>query len=164
MPKPVLRPWQTSDASPLATLLGNPHVHRFLSPTLPRPYGLQEAEEFIRFCHQNSALERAILAGHTLVGGIGARLSKETADLGYWLGEPYWRQGIMSQAIPLFLAELQTLAPQVRHITAQVYDFNNASRSLLLACGFQQTDTFRLLPACDGREHPVFCYIFKAKR
>lgn len=162
-PRVTLRKWQKSDAPRLAELLGNPRVLRFLSPALPRPYGLAEAQAFISFCHENhesNAPERAVSADGIVCGGIGSRIDGETAVIGYWLGEPYWRQGIMKQALVLHLQELPSLAPQVRRFTAQAYDFNPASQALLQACGFHKTDIFRLMTACDGLEHPVVTFIY----
>lgn len=159
-----LRPWQPQDAPRLAQLLGNPHVYRYLSPALPRPYNLQHAREFITFCHQSHAQEYAITAQGSPIGGIGARLGQGSADIGYWLGEPYWRQGIMKQALSLFLKTLQATAPPLQRITAQTYDFNRASQALLLASGFRQTNETALLPACDGLNHPVITYLLDLKQ
>lgn len=163
MPGISLRPWQPKDAPRLAELLGNPRVNRFLSDLLPRPYSLDHAQGFIRECLQTQPPERAILADGLLAGGIGARIEGSEADIGYWLGEAYWRQGIMKQAIPLFLHELQQLAPQTERIIARAFDFNAASQALLQACGFRKLDTFSLLRAPDGLEHPVVHFAYPAK-
>ena len=153
-----LRPWQESDAPLLAHLLGNPAVTRFLSPALPSPYGEEEAREFIRVCLRESLPERAIIAGEQLIGGIGARISDTEADVGYWLGEAFWGRRYMRQALDLYLHLLPELASGLQQVTAKVYDFNPASQSVLTHCGFVRTQAFRLLPACDGLEHPVLTF------
>lgn len=163
MPQPKepaihLQPWRVEHAPRLAELLGNPHVTRFLTPQFPRPYRLQEARDFISLCQENDLPERGICFQGVIVGGIGARIDNDTAVIGYWLGEPYWRQGIMTRALALYLDLLPELAPQARHITALVYDFNRASQRLLQSSGFRQLPECRVLPACDGLEHPLLCY------
>lgn len=161
MPSPVtLRRWQHEDAPRLAQLLGNPHVNRFLSLALPRPYGLPEAMAFIDFCIQSQAVEYAIAVHGVVAGGIGARLSDGEADIGYWLGEPFWRQGIMKQALPLFLQKLSVAVPSLCRISAQVYDFNVASQALLRSCGFRASGHGSILPACDGLEHPTILFLY----
>lgn len=161
MPSPVtLRRWQHEDAPRLAQLLGNPHVHRFLTLAFPRPYGLPQAADFINFCQQEDAMESAVLFHGEVAGGIGASLTEGEAVIGYWLGEPYWRQGIMKQALPLFLQYLAAEFPDLRRITALVYDFNEASQALLRCCGFRATGHVTLLPACDGLEHPAFTFLY----
>jgi len=163
MPRISLRPWRTEDAPRLAELLGNPRVNRFLSDLLPRPYSLAHAQSFIRECLQKQPAERVILANGILAGGIGARHEGTQADIGYWLGETYWRQGIMKQTLPLFLRELQQLAPQTERISARVFDYNPASQALLQACGFRKLDTFSLLRAPDGLEHTIAHFSYSVK-
>lgn len=153
-----LRPWQESDAPGLAHLLGNPAVTRFLSPALPFPYGEEEARDFIRVCIRESLPERAIIAGEQLIGGIGARISGTEADIGYWLGEPFWGYRYMRQALDLYLHLLPDLAAGLQRVTAKVYDFNPASQSVLMHCGFTRTQDFQLLLACDGLEHPILTF------
>lgn len=154
-----LRPWREEDIPALARLLGNPAVSRFLTPTFPQPYGEAEAQSFIQACLRDALPERAITVNHQLIGGIGARLSEEEAVIGYWLGEPFWGRRYMRQALALYLQDLPTLYPSLRRAVARVYDFNPASRAVLLHCGFHQTDTFSLLPARDGLEHPLLTFV-----
>ena len=51
---------------------------------------------------EGKAVEVAIVhrAQHFFIGGVGLNLNKqnETAELGYWIGKPYWRQGYCTEA------------------------------------------------------------------
>ena len=73
-----------------------------------------------------------------LIGEIGVHLeSSETAQLGYWVAEPLWGQGIVSEAIsavPPFAFEQLGL----RRLYAVVDPDNPGSRRVLEKNGFQQ--------------------------
>ncbi len=153
-PTMSLRPWRAEDAPRMAQLVNNPAVYRTLAAGLPTPYRVEHALGFIAACNNASHLsERAIERNGEVVGTIGATLEGHRALIGYWLGEAYWRQGIMSTALPLFIAELP---PRITLLHAKCFDFNPASAALLRRCGFVQNErTTTREPAKDGQEHPV---------
>jgi len=101
----VLRPFTVADAPDVQRLAGEREV---ASTTLniPHPYEAGMAEQWINTHHEvyergegvNFALVRR--ADHTLIGAIGLRLQPPhaRAELGYWLGVPFWRQGYCTEA------------------------------------------------------------------
>jgi len=101
----LLRPFVLSDANRVQLLAGNKAI---ASTTLniPHPYEDGMAEEWIG-THQerfekgelhNFAIE--IQASKELIGAIGLVVNAEHAhaELGYWIGEPYWNQGYCTEA------------------------------------------------------------------
>jgi len=81
----------------------------------------------------------------TCVGGIGFMLegvinSKHCMEIGYWLGERYWGNGIVTEAVKLIteygfserFAKNENKSIQIRRIEAVVYDFNKRSQGVLL--------------------------------
>ena len=74
---------------------------------IPHPYTLQDAEAWIRQCRNLFRSGRAIqwlLCLHkdqTLIGAIGLsdidRIHRH-AELGYWIGKPWWNQGYATEA------------------------------------------------------------------
>ncbi len=148
-----LRPWAPADAPRMAELVNNPAGYRTLAAGLPTPYRVEHALGFITACNNATHMqERAIVQGKEIVGTIGATLEGRRALIGYWLGEEYWQQGIMSQALPLFIDELP---PHITTLRAKCFDFNPASAALLRRCGFVQNEATTTEPAKDGQEHPV---------
>ncbi len=149
-----LRLWTAGDAARMAELVNHPAVYLTLAAGLPTPYRVEHALGFIAACNNaGHMLERAILHGDEVVGTIGATLDGKRALIGYWLGEAYQRQGIMSAALPLFIAELP---PRITQLRAKCFDFNHASAALLRRCGFVQNERATTTePAKDGKEHPV---------
>ncbi len=149
-----LRLWRAEDATRMAELVNNPAVSRTLAAGLPSPYRVEHALGFIAACTNMAHMEeRAILLGDEIVGTIGATLEGRRALIGYWLGETYWRQGIMSRALPIFIEELP---PHITQLRAKCFDFNPASAALLRRCGFTQNAAASSMElAKDGQEHPV---------
>jgi ribosomal-protein-alanine N-acetyltransferase len=76
----------------------------------------------------------------TLVGGLTLshlrRGVSQSAALGYWIGEPYARQGYMSDAIRTVIREARPRLG-LHRLEAACIPRNEASRRLLIKCGFE---------------------------
>ena len=74
------------------------------------------------------------------VGSIAVMLKDDvyckSAELGYWLGEPFWRKGIMTRAVQQMCEEAFRRYKLVR-IYAEPFSTNLASRGVLEKAGFQ---------------------------
>ena len=101
----ILRPFTLDDAPELQRLIGDRDI---ASTTLniPHPYEDGMAEEWIG-PHQeqfDKGEEINLAIAHReqnfLIGGIGLKINKrfENAELGYWIGKPYWNQGYCTEA------------------------------------------------------------------
>jgi RimJ/RimL family protein N-acetyltransferase len=106
----VLRPLVPDDAEALFALFSNWEVVRWLS-TPPWPYALEDARSFIAAQMDRAPDRRSYLAitlGGALIGGIDASSNRpagappEAPVLGFWLGQPYWGRGFMSEAALAF--------------------------------------------------------------
>ena len=103
----VLRPHAVGDAPAVARLLDNWDVAQWLVQA-PYPYTEAEARAWIRQAsrrwHNGAERQFAIcLKGastESLIGHAGLRLEKDgqSAELGYWLGEPHWGRGYATEA------------------------------------------------------------------
>lgn len=99
----VLRPLRADDAPHLVELAGNWNVAR-MTRRIPHPYLLEQAQEFIE--QQRKAKIKGdewtwaicLKDGLSLIGCIGVTFGEMDAELGYWLGEPYWGQGYATEA------------------------------------------------------------------
>ena len=109
----LLRALRPDDAAPLFALFNNWNVMRFLSSP-PWPYTLDDARWFIRsaITHAVELNEEALAITHdgAFVGVIGVRLREANAlqrgagpNIGYWIGEPFWSRGFMSEAVRAFV-------------------------------------------------------------
>lgn len=96
----VLRPLTLADAPRLQRLAGAREV-ALNTLTIPHPYPDGAAEEWIasRMQRQNGEIAFAIDDGE-LVGVIGLhpRGDDDRAEIGYWIGVPYWGRGYATEA------------------------------------------------------------------
>ncbi|MFF2091068.1 GNAT family N-acetyltransferase [Paenibacillus sp. NPDC058174] len=101
----ILRPFELSDASEVQRLAGHIEIAQ-MTLSIPHPYPDGGAEIWIRSSKNNSregnGFPFAVVTKDEdkLIGCISLNLSKphRKAELGYWLGKPYWGQGYSTEA------------------------------------------------------------------
>jgi [ribosomal protein S5]-alanine N-acetyltransferase len=135
-----LRPWTLNDKEVLANYANNNAIASRLMNTFPHPYSIEDAVKFITYA--SSAAHPtlfAILYNDDIVGGIGYHPLQDifckNAELGYWVAEPFWNKGIVTQAIPL-IVEKAFANEQFTRIFARPFGTNTASQKVLEKCGF----------------------------
>ena len=106
----ALRPFDSHDIPAVTELCGERDI-AFNTLHIPHPYTLDDARIWIG-SHPDSyaAGKSAVFAitkrdDHTLVGGIGLTIDPQyhRAELGYWIGKPFWGNGFCSEAAPEIL-------------------------------------------------------------
>jgi RimJ/RimL family protein N-acetyltransferase len=139
----TLRRWAPTDADSLARLADNRRVWINLKDRFPHPYTRADADGWIAHCaaEAGSPTQFAIDLDGLAIGGIGIeRLSdvyRLTADIGYWLGEPYWGKGIATAALTEMTGYAFAEFPFER-IQALVFEWNPASRPLMAISGLSR--------------------------
>lgn len=138
----TLRPWRLSDAAELVPYADDPLVARNLRDAFPNPYTLADAEDFVSACVEQEGqgqLCRCIEVDGRAAGSMGLFLGtdvyRKSAELGYWLGRPFWRQGIVSAAVEEMCA-LGFETWDIVRIYAEPYAQNAGSRGVLEKAGF----------------------------
>lgn len=140
----IIRTWQTSDANSLALHANNPKVAENLGDTFPQPYQESDAKSYISFCLEKYPDTHLGIAVNGLaVGAIGFKdfdPSQKACELGYWLGEAHWNQGILTEAVALMChyAEEQL---KLQEVFAYVFKGNVGSARVLEKNGFQLLET-----------------------
>ena len=106
----LLRRLRLDDAEPLFALFNNWNVVRFLSSP-PWPYLREDSRLFAAaVANRSSELDEDALAithgGGVFVGIIGVRYREANnlqrgagPNIGYWIGEPFWGRGFMTEAV-----------------------------------------------------------------
>ena len=101
----ILRPYSPADAPELQKLIGDYAIA--LTTRIPYPYEDGMAEEWIGQQPESYVKREAVNFAIThrregfLIGGTGLNsISRqaERAELGYWIGTPYWGQGYGTEA------------------------------------------------------------------
>jgi RimJ/RimL family protein N-acetyltransferase len=137
----ILRPWRIEDVDSLIKYGSNPNITRFMSDGFSNLFTPERAKAFIEFANTgNNKLYRTIDIDGEASGGIGVMLQPDiyckNAELGYWLAEPYWGQGIITKAVKLIVEEsFQTLS--INRVFAVPYSNNIASHRVLEKAGFK---------------------------
>lgn len=138
----ILRDWMLEDAPQLMRLADNPKVGRYLRDFFPSPYRLEDANHYIALClaHRDAGqLNYAIEVDGLLAGSISvlgqSDIHRKSAEIGYWLGEPFWGQGVMPRAVERICQEAFARLDVVR-IYAEVFAPNKASARVLEKSGF----------------------------
>ncbi len=104
----ILRPLTEKDIPSLVKNINNLEISKWLS-VVPYPYTEADAEWFVNHCKENEKekpkksynFSIQLKGGQGVIGGLGLSSVNEKggiADIGYWLGQDYWRQGIISEA------------------------------------------------------------------
>ncbi|WP_339869257.1 GNAT family protein [Pseudohongiella nitratireducens] len=136
----TLREFRQSDTPRLVELANNPAVARRLKASFPHPYTEQDATWWINEgCKEG--IHRVIEQDGLFVGTIGSVIGEgekcRQYSTGYWLGEPYWGQGIVTRALAIFIEELFRNT-EVERFQAWVYEDNIASMRVLEKAGFHK--------------------------
>ena len=136
----AIRPYSITDAPAMARHANNPRIALCLRDGFPHPYTLADAEAFLgRVLPKDPITFAAITVADEVIGGIGILIGSDvhrrTAELGYWLAEPYWGRGYMSETVRLFIDDCFRRFDLVR-VHADPYDDNVASARVLEKAGF----------------------------
>ena len=135
-----IREFFTEDVDSLVKYANNYSVSRYLRDAFPFPYTEKDAMRWIDIVmHDKFNLTFAIADEQELIGGIGAMPNQDvnrfTAEIGYWLAEPFWNKGIISKAVSTFCGYLFNNY-NFNHLTASIYEGNDASMRVVQKAGF----------------------------
>src|SRR4030095_3454311 len=102
----ILRPLYDNDANVLAELANNKKIWDNVRDLLPFPYNIEDAIHFIKLTQkENPQMTFAIEYDKQFCGIIGLiaqnDVYKRTAEIGYWIGEPFWNKGIATVSVKL---------------------------------------------------------------
>ena len=158
-----IRSWSKDDFSTLAKYLNNKKIWDNCRDSLPYPYSEDDAQQFILFVSsQNEQNNYCIEVNQEAAGNIsfarGIDVERYNAELGYWLAEPYWGKGIMTQMLALAIS-CYFHHTDVMRICANVYAGNIASMRVLEKIGFRKCGIHR--NACFKNGVFTDCHYFE---
>ena len=134
-----LRPYTETDIPELLPLIGTREVAA-TTLRIAHPYTEQDARDFLQLAKDPDKLWLAITlrSDGRQMGGIGLRVEKQHrhAELGYWLGVPFWGHGYATEAASAMVRYgFHTLA--LHRIFASHFKHNPASGRILKKIGMQ---------------------------
>ncbi len=158
----TLRPFRAADLEELVALANNEKVSAMLRDRFPFPYTRADGEAFLAdTLAPRGDWRLAIEVDGRLAGSIGFRrgedVHRHSAEVGYWLGEPYWGRGILADALCVATpAAMQAFA--LYRVHAGVYSGNPASRRVLEKAGYAFEGTHAAAVFKRGRLYDIHVY------
>ncbi|HVS30248.1 MAG TPA: GNAT family protein [Thermoanaerobaculia bacterium] len=142
----TIRPFRMEDAQRVKDLAGAREI-AINTLLIPHPYPVGAAEEWIASqaakLQEEGSLNLAVDDGE-LVGAIGLRIMKDHnhAEIGYWIGVPYWGRGYATEAVGAVIRygfeELR-----LNKIYAAYFSRNAASGRVMQKNGMRHEGTLR---------------------
>ena len=159
----ILRPWQESEADSLFKYAGDPDIGPIAG--WPQHTSAQHSLEIIRTVFSAPETYAVVLketgepvgsCGTMSTDGLhSATMKPGEAEVGYWIGKPYWGQGLIPEAVNALLQRcFNELALDA--VWCGYYDGNIKSKRVCEKCGFKYHHTNHdiLSPLGDRRtEH-----------
>lgn len=159
-----IRSWQSSDLDSLVRYANNRNVWINLRDRFPHPYTAREARAFIKHIRsQSPETAFAIVVNAEAAGGIGFQLQGDvervSAEIGYWLGEPFWGRGIATEAL-IAVTRHAVMTHGLTRIYAVPFAWNAASCRVLEKAGYVLEARLRRSAIKDGRIVDQLQYAF----
>jgi [ribosomal protein S5]-alanine N-acetyltransferase len=158
----LIRDWSCDDAAAIAKYANNRHIATQLRDGFPHPYRRSDADAFLaRAMKQDPPTMFAIATDAEAIGSIGLLPGQDvhrlSAELGYWLAEPFWNRGIMTMAV-IQIVDYAFAALQLNRVYAEPYATNPASARVLEKAGFLREGVLRANVIKDGEVLDQFLF------
>jgi [ribosomal protein S5]-alanine N-acetyltransferase len=157
-----LRKLLDSDAQLIVEYVNNPKILSNLRDNFPDPYLMSDALDFIQK-ERNELVAKSFVVTYNndFAGVIGLEYYgscyKHSAELGFWLGEPYWEKGIGRTAVQQMLTySFQNL--DLSRIFCKVFEYNRNSIKLLTSVGFELEGIGKKAIQKNGKLYDEYLY------
>ena len=136
----TVRNWEWRDRDAIVRYANNRKVSINLRDRFPYPYTARDARNWLDMVvDQKAETNFAIDVGEEAVGGIGFTpqydVGRRSAEIGYWLGEPFWGRGIATEAL-VAVTDYAFANFDLCRLYAHVFDWNGASARVLEKAGY----------------------------
>jgi len=156
-----LKNLEYEDTDEIVKYANNRKVWINVDDSFPHPYNRSDAREWISNNLGKPVLNFSIASENEAIGGIGLKLMKNiyrcTAEVGYWLGEPFWGRGIATAALDALVDYAFSNFDLVR-LQAIVFEWNPASMRVLEKNGFNREAKLAKGIIKDGKIIDAFLY------
>jgi len=162
--KTELKKFEEKYAMSLAKYGNNKKLADNMRNAFPHPYTLEEAYKFIETCKNNDEkkdIVRAIILDDEFIGTIGVFVKDDvyslSAEIGYWLAEPFWGRGIMTKCVK-DLCDYVFLNYNIIRIFTEIFAYNEGSKRVLEKAGFKFEGTKRKSIYKNGNVYDSLAY------
>lgn len=144
----ILRPWQESDAEALYKYAMDPDIGPIAG--WPPHTSVDNSREIIRTVFSAPETYAVVLKEtDEPIGCVGimfsnslhtASMNEAEAEIGYWIGKPYWGQGMIPEAVKVLLQRCFTDL-HLKTVWCGYYEGNEKSKRVCEKCGFKYDHT-----------------------
>jgi RimJ/RimL family protein N-acetyltransferase len=157
-----IRTWKAEDKASLILYANNRNIWINLRDRFPYPYTAADADQWIRqVAEETPQTHFAIVIEASVIGGIGLELGSDifqrSAEMGYWLGEPFWGRGIATEVVRA-ITNYAFSTFNLCRIYAGVFEWNPASMRVLEKAGYICEGRLKKSVFKDGRVIDQFLY------
>lgn len=162
----ILRPWQEDDALDLYTFAKDPEVEP--SAGWPVHTDVENSRQIIRdILSRRGTFAVVLKSSGRAVGSIGIMLGANSnlnlphgeGELGYWIGKPYWGQGLIPEAaVRMLRYGFEDL--HLQKIWCSCFEENAKSRWVQEKCGFVYQYTAETKWGGQDRVERISCMSF----
>lgn len=133
----LLRPNEPRDCAAIVKYANNARVARQMRDKFPHPYTAADAEEWVSVSIEMGD-QLAIEFDGEFIGNIGllpgSDVGRLSAEVGYWLGEPFWGRGFATRVVAAVTE--RALEERFQRVFACVFEGNDGSGRVLEKAGF----------------------------
>jgi [ribosomal protein S5]-alanine N-acetyltransferase len=149
-----IRSWQSSDLEPLVTHANNRSIWLNLRDRFPHPYTARDGRAFLKHMReQQPETAFAIAVNGEAAGSIafqlGGDVERVSAEIGYWLGQPFWGRGIATEAL-VAITEYAVATHGLTRVFAVPFASNSRSCRVLEKAGYVLEGRLRRSAVKDG--------------
>jgi len=138
--KCALRNWRKEDKTDLLTFANNKKIYDNLRDMFPYPYTEKDADHWLNIAISQPKTFFVIEVKGRFAGSIGIEFKndiyRKNAEIGYWLAEPFWNKGIITESIGLITSYVFKNFEIIR-IIAEPFADNTGSRKALVKAGYK---------------------------
>ena len=137
-----LRGLQPDDAGSLARHADDEAIWRNLFEGFPRPYTLADAQAWCDPAQRPASA--GFVWGIEIDGAVAGCIALRpdagwlrcNAEIGYWLGQPHWGRGVMTEALRAVSAWGFETQPELTRLYAPIFAWNLGSQRVAAKAGY----------------------------
>lgn len=154
---------RTDDLADIVFLANNRHIAANLA-TMPHPFSLNDAKALIAKAEAARGDNATFAIRMKSTGRFIGMARYATIEpgcpvhVGYWLGEPFWGNGLATEAVHALVDHAFTYGA-MKELTAACRVTNPASRRVLVKSGFQYRDQSMIRSIGAGGSVPIERYL-----
>ena len=157
----TFRAIEPADAGRIAMLAGDWDVAR-MTARIPYPYSAQMARDWMMSLSEGEAVHAIVFEGE-LIGAVGYVPASDgtSAEIGYWIGKPWWGRGFATEAAGALVRHC-FLEARFATLTCCHFADNPASARVIQKLGFRRSGTCTAW--CDARREEVATVVYERRR